>query len=102
MNIKTWWTFQTVGMILCDRPFLSRIAAILKRDKFACVDKSTAMNAHVLEAAHTKEASWLRKIGICDIHLLLVDVEERLINLSADKGDRMHPASVMRELMNAA
>ena len=60
------------------------------------------MNAHVLEAAHTKEASWLRKIGICDIHLLLVDVEKRLIDLSADKGDRMHPASVMRELMNAA
>ena len=66
----------------------------MKRDRFGCVDKSTAMIAHVHEAAHAKEASWLRRIRICDIHLRLVDVEERRIDLSADKDKRIHPASV--------
>ena len=75
---------------------------IEKGDRFACVDTSTAINAHAHVAAHAKEASWLREIRICDMYLRLIDVEERLIDVSAGKDKRMHLACVRRELMNAA
>ena len=60
------------------------------------------MIAHVHEAAHARGAGQLREIRICDVHLSLVHVDERRIDLSAGKDERIHPASVMRELMNAA
>ena len=42
---------KVVGTLLCGRLFRFQSAAILKRGRFACVDKSTAINAHVHVAA---------------------------------------------------